>query len=75
MPPPLLLFLLLSADVWSYEAPEDKQDVFARKACPAFLTFMNAAYLAGVTVELPCHCKPQQVMTEVKTLDEKSYAT
>uniref|UniRef100_A0A3B4WMJ3 Family with sequence similarity 187 member B n=1 Tax=Seriola lalandi dorsalis TaxID=1841481 RepID=A0A3B4WMJ3_SERLL len=48
-----------------YEAPEDKEDVFARKACPAFLTFTNAAYLAGVTVELPCHCKPQQVQSVV----------
>ncbi|XP_034550980.1 Ig-like V-type domain-containing protein FAM187A isoform X2 [Notolabrus celidotus] len=71
MPPPssfpLLLFLLLhlSADVRSYEAPKDKQDVYARKACPAFLTFTNAAYLAGVTVELPCHCKPQQVQSVV----------
>ncbi|XP_054466008.1 Ig-like V-type domain-containing protein FAM187A [Anoplopoma fimbria] len=71
MPPPssspilLPLFLLLSPEVWSYEAPEDKQDVFARKACPAFLTFINAAYLAGVTVELPCHCKPQQIQSVV----------
>ncbi|XP_068452807.1 Ig-like V-type domain-containing protein FAM187A [Clinocottus analis] len=61
----LLLFLLLGAEVRSYEAPEDKQDVFARKACPAFLTFTNAAYLAGVTVELPCHCKPQQIQSVV----------
>ncbi|XP_056278272.1 Ig-like V-type domain-containing protein FAM187A [Pseudoliparis swirei] len=61
----LLLLLLLSLEVWSYEAPEDKQDVFARKACPAFLTFTNAAYLAGVTVELPCHCKPQQIQSVV----------
>ncbi|XP_062271239.1 Ig-like V-type domain-containing protein FAM187A [Scomber scombrus] len=64
----LLLFffhLLLSPEVWSYEAPEDKQDVFASRACPAFLTFTNAAYLSGVTVELPCHCKPQQMQTVV----------
>ncbi|XP_075948647.1 Ig-like V-type domain-containing protein FAM187A [Anarhichas minor] len=61
----LPLFLLLSPGVWSYEAPEDKQDAFARKACPAFLTFTNAAYLAGVTVELPCHCKPQQIKSVV----------
>lgn len=64
MPPPvllLLLFLLPCPEVWSYEAPEDKQDVFARRACPAFLTFTNAAYLAGVTLELPCCCKPEQV--------------
>ncbi|XP_069382300.1 Ig-like V-type domain-containing protein FAM187A isoform X2 [Paralichthys olivaceus] len=59
----LLLLLLLARDVWSYEAPEDKQDVFAGRACPAFLSFTNAAYLAGVTVELPCHCKPQQVQS------------
>uniref|UniRef100_A0A3P9DNU7 Family with sequence similarity 187 member A n=1 Tax=Maylandia zebra TaxID=106582 RepID=A0A3P9DNU7_9CICH len=50
---------------WSYEAPEDKQDVFARTACPAFLTFTNAAYLSGVTVELPCLCKPEQVQSVV----------
>ncbi|XP_034393983.1 Ig-like V-type domain-containing protein FAM187A isoform X2 [Cyclopterus lumpus] len=61
----LPLLLLLSPEVWSYEAPEDKQDVFARKACPAFLTFTNAAYLAGVTVEIPCHCKPQQIQSVV----------
>uniref|UniRef100_A0A8D0AT21 Family with sequence similarity 187 member A n=1 Tax=Sander lucioperca TaxID=283035 RepID=A0A8D0AT21_SANLU len=71
MPPPssspilLPLFLLLCPDVWSYEAPEDKQDVFARKACPAFLTFTNAAYLSGVTVELPCQCKPQEIQSVV----------
>ncbi|XP_035014415.2 Ig-like V-type domain-containing protein FAM187A [Hippoglossus stenolepis] len=59
----LLLLLLLSREVWSYEAPEDKQDVFASRACPAFLSFTNAAYLAGVTVELPCRCKPQQVQS------------
>ncbi|KAF0036003.1 hypothetical protein F2P81_011315 [Scophthalmus maximus] len=66
-PPPLVLvlFLLLCRELWGFEAPEDKQDVFARKACPAFLTFTNAAHLAGVTVELPCHCKPQQVQSVV----------
>uniref|UniRef100_A0A8C6P3A8 Family with sequence similarity 187 member A n=1 Tax=Nothobranchius furzeri TaxID=105023 RepID=A0A8C6P3A8_NOTFU len=46
---------------WDSKAPGDKQDVFASTACPAFLTFTNAAYLAGVTVELPCYCKPQEV--------------
>ncbi|XP_049436373.1 Ig-like V-type domain-containing protein FAM187A [Epinephelus fuscoguttatus] len=71
MPPPsscpllLLLLLLLFFEAWSYEAPEGKQDVFARRACPAFLTFTNAAYLAGVTVELPCHCKPEQIQSVV----------
>lgn len=57
---PILLFLPYG--VWTYEAPEDKQDVFAVKACPAFLTFVNVAYLAGATVELLCHCKPPEVM-------------
>nr|XP_043893472.1 Ig-like V-type domain-containing protein FAM187A [Solea senegalensis] len=63
--PLIIVLLLLFWDVWSYEAPEDKQDEFARRPCPAFLTFTNAAYLAGVTVELPCHCKPQQVQSVV----------
>ncbi|XP_053279897.1 Ig-like V-type domain-containing protein FAM187A [Pleuronectes platessa] len=58
-----LLFLLLSREVWSYEAPEDKQDVFASRACPAFLSFTNVACPAGVTVELPCRCKPPQVQS------------
>ncbi|XP_074498640.1 Ig-like V-type domain-containing protein FAM187A [Sebastes fasciatus] len=61
----LLLFLLGCPEVWSYEAPEDRQDVFARRACPAFLTFTNAAYLSGVTLELPCHCKPSQIQSVV----------
>lgn len=62
------IFLLLCPDVWSYEAPEDKQDMFAARACPAFLTFTNAAYLAGATVELPCRCKPQQVANKQQLL-------
>ncbi|CAJ1084387.1 Ig-like V-type domain-containing protein FAM187A isoform X2 [Xyrichtys novacula] len=61
----LLLVLLWFAGVQSYEAPKEKEDVFAKKACPAFLTFTNAAHLAGVTVELPCHCKPQQIQSVV----------
>ncbi|XP_031600658.2 Ig-like V-type domain-containing protein FAM187A [Oreochromis aureus] len=60
-----LFLLFLTPEAWSYEAPEDKQDVFARTACPAFLTFTNAAYLSGVTVELPCLCKPEQVQSVV----------
>uniref|UniRef100_A0A3Q3AVE6 Family with sequence similarity 187 member A n=1 Tax=Kryptolebias marmoratus TaxID=37003 RepID=A0A3Q3AVE6_KRYMA len=61
----LSVVLLLYSAAWSFEAPEDKQDVFANRACPAFLTFRNTAYLAGVTVELPCHCKPQEVQSVV----------
>ncbi|XP_061696507.1 Ig-like V-type domain-containing protein FAM187A [Syngnathoides biaculeatus] len=60
-----LLILLLLAKAWSYEAPKEKQDVFAKKACPAFLLFFNAAYQAGATVELPCHCKPEEVQSVV----------
>ncbi|XP_036961595.1 Ig-like V-type domain-containing protein FAM187A isoform X2 [Acanthopagrus latus] len=61
----LLVLLILCPEAWTYEAPEVKQDVFATTACPAFLTFTNAAYLAGVTLELPCRCKPQQVQSVV----------
>ncbi|XP_051995328.1 Ig-like V-type domain-containing protein FAM187A [Xyrauchen texanus] len=53
--------LLISA----YEAPEDKQDIFASKACPAFLVFENFALLVDMTIELPCHCKPEEVHSVV----------
>uniref|UniRef100_A0A8C5GLV8 Ig-like domain-containing protein n=1 Tax=Gouania willdenowi TaxID=441366 RepID=A0A8C5GLV8_GOUWI len=56
-----VLVLVLVPGVQSYEAPEDQQeDMFSTRACPAFLTFSNAAFLSGVTAELPCLCKPQQ---------------
>ncbi|KAK7884508.1 hypothetical protein WMY93_027631 [Mugilogobius chulae] len=61
----LLFVLSVPLVVWSYEAPEDKEDVFAQTACPAFLTFMNAAYVSGATVELPCLCKPQEVQSVI----------
>lgn len=56
-----LLLFLCCPGLWSYEAPIDKQDVFAKNACPAFLTYRNVAFLSGVTVELPCRCKPEMV--------------
>ncbi|XP_075299629.1 Ig-like V-type domain-containing protein FAM187A isoform X2 [Opisthocomus hoazin] len=34
-------------------------------ACPAFLMFDSAAYLAGMTFELPCKCKPKEVSSVV----------
>uniref|UniRef100_A0A8C6SC38 Ig-like domain-containing protein n=1 Tax=Neogobius melanostomus TaxID=47308 RepID=A0A8C6SC38_9GOBI len=42
-----------------------KLDVFAQTACPAFLMFVNAAFVSDTTVELPCLCKPQEVQTVV----------
>lgn len=53
--------LLLSA----YEAPEDKEDIFASRACPAFLIFESIAFLADMTIELPCRCKPEEVHSVV----------
>ncbi|XP_043091868.1 Ig-like V-type domain-containing protein FAM187A [Puntigrus tetrazona] len=53
--------LFLSA----YEAPEDKEDIFARRACPAFLVFDSAAFQADMTIELPCHCKPEETHSVV----------
>ncbi|CAL8370042.1 unnamed protein product [Lota lota] len=35
--------------------------VWNRRACPAFLSFSNTAFLAGSTIELACRCKPHQV--------------
>ncbi|KAK2916409.1 hypothetical protein Q8A67_000783 [Cirrhinus molitorella] len=49
----------------SYEAPEDKEDIFASRACPAFLVFDTAAFLADMTIELPCHCKPEETHSVV----------
>nr|XP_057907749.1 Ig-like V-type domain-containing protein FAM187A isoform X2 [Doryrhamphus excisus] len=59
------ILIILSTETWSFEPQVDKQDVFAGKACPAFLTFFNMAYMAGATVELPCHCKPHEVQSVV----------
>lgn len=63
----LSLLFLCCPGLWSYEAPIDKQDVFAKNACPAFLTYRNVAYLSGVTVELPCRCKPETVTLPTDT--------
>ncbi|XP_067238202.1 Ig-like V-type domain-containing protein FAM187A [Chanodichthys erythropterus] len=52
---------LLSA----YEAPEDKEDIFASRPCPAFLVFDTAAFIADMTIELPCHCKPEETHSVV----------
>uniref|UniRef100_A0AAV2J454 Ig-like domain-containing protein n=1 Tax=Knipowitschia caucasica TaxID=637954 RepID=A0AAV2J454_KNICA len=61
----LSVLLLVVPLVWSYVAPENKEDVFAQTACPGFLTFKSAAYVSGTTVELPCLCKPKEVLSVV----------
>ncbi|XP_060639291.2 Ig-like V-type domain-containing protein FAM187A [Anolis sagrei] len=43
----------------------EKEDVFKRTPCPAFLMFENAAYLAEMSIELPCNCKPEEVSSVV----------
>ncbi|XP_005141403.2 Ig-like V-type domain-containing protein FAM187A [Melopsittacus undulatus] len=53
--------LLCLVDALHAFAIEEKGDVFKRMACPAFLMFDNAAYLADMTFELPCNCKPEEV--------------
>nr|XP_060501855.1 Ig-like V-type domain-containing protein FAM187A [Panthera onca] len=43
----------------------EKEDIFQRTPCPAFLIFDNAAYLADMSFELPCRCKPEEVSAVV----------
>ncbi|NWX24493.1 F187A protein, partial [Aegotheles bennettii] len=57
--------LLCLVDVLHAFAIEEKGDVFRKMACPAFLVFDNAAYLADMTFELPCNCKPEDVSSVV----------
>ncbi|NWQ86622.1 F187A protein, partial [Burhinus bistriatus] len=57
--------LLCMVGVLHAFAIEDKGDVFNRMACPAFLMFDNTAYLADMTFELPCNCKPEEVSSVV----------
>ncbi|XP_060749051.1 Ig-like V-type domain-containing protein FAM187A [Tachysurus vachellii] len=63
---PVVFFLTLCPLLLSgYQAPEDKEDIFTTRSCPAFLVFDNAAYVADMTIELPCHCKPADVLSVV----------
>ncbi|NWS78613.1 F187A protein, partial [Crotophaga sulcirostris] len=57
--------LLSMADVLHAFAIEEKGDVYSRVACPAFLMFVNTAYLTGMTFELPCKCKPREVSSVI----------
>ncbi|XP_004684990.1 PREDICTED: Ig-like V-type domain-containing protein FAM187A [Condylura cristata] len=43
----------------------EKENIFQKTPCPAFLLFDNAAYLADMSFELPCHCKPEEVSAVV----------
>ncbi len=42
-----------------------RKDIFASRACPAFLVFDSAAFLADMTIDLPCHCKPEETHSVV----------
>ncbi|XP_030638837.1 Ig-like V-type domain-containing protein FAM187A [Chanos chanos] len=61
----LWLWTLCPSILSAYVAPDEKEDVFAQRVCPAFLVFNSAAYLADTTIELPCHCKPEKVLSVV----------
>lgn len=54
-----------TADVLFGFAIIEKEDVFKKNACPAFLMFENAAYLADMSFELSCHCKPEDINSVV----------
>ncbi|XP_044529370.1 Ig-like V-type domain-containing protein FAM187A [Gracilinanus agilis] len=59
-----LLLLWAWGSFWAFEFVE-KENIFQKTSCPAFLMFDNAAYLADMSFELPCHCKPEEVSTVV----------
>ncbi|NXF38677.1 F187A protein, partial [Nyctibius bracteatus] len=57
--------LLCLVDVLQAFAVEEKEDVFKTLACPAFLMYDNVAYMADMSFELPCYCKPEDVSSVV----------
>ncbi|NWY76001.1 F187A protein, partial [Erithacus rubecula] len=59
------IILLSLVDVLQAYAIEKKGDVFKKMACPAFLVFENVAYMADMTFELPCRCKPEETSSVV----------
>ncbi|XP_032890672.1 Ig-like V-type domain-containing protein FAM187A [Amblyraja radiata] len=69
--------LLFTPILWALSAYasefviEEKEDIFKIQSCPAFLMFLNAAYLADMTFELPCLCKPENVRSVVWYYQEK----
>ncbi|XP_063281963.1 Ig-like V-type domain-containing protein FAM187A [Pelobates fuscus] len=68
-------FLLYMFPAGSFEIAE-KEDIFRVVPCPAFIIFDIAAFLEGMTIELPCHCKPEQIDSVVwyyqKEIGDKS---
>ncbi|XP_064030774.1 Ig-like V-type domain-containing protein FAM187A [Pogoniulus pusillus] len=64
--------LLCLVDVLHASAAEERGAVLQGTACPAFLMFDNAAYLADMTFELPCSCKPQEVSSVTWYFQEKA---
>ncbi|KAM8945805.1 Ig-like V-type domain-containing protein FAM187A [Pelodytes ibericus] len=68
-----ILLVLFAAE--SFEIVE-KEDIYRVVPCPAFLVFDTAAFLGDMTIELPCHCKPEQINSVVwyyqKSLDSAS---
>ncbi|XP_060112078.1 Ig-like V-type domain-containing protein FAM187A [Heteronotia binoei] len=60
-----ITMILHTADVLHAFAIMEKEDVFKKTPCPAFLMYENAAYLADMSFELPCNCKPEQVPSVV----------
>ncbi|XP_072549729.1 Ig-like V-type domain-containing protein FAM187A [Salminus brasiliensis] len=61
----LSVWTLCPSFLVAYQAPEDKEDIFTTRACPALLVFDSVAYLADMTIELPCHCKPEEALSVV----------
>ncbi|KAL7860884.1 hypothetical protein AOLI_G00172330 [Acnodon oligacanthus] len=61
----LCVWTLCLSLLTAYQAPEDKEDIFTSRACPAFLVFDSVAYPADMTIELPCHCKPEETLSVV----------
>ncbi|XP_007535813.2 Ig-like V-type domain-containing protein FAM187A [Erinaceus europaeus] len=58
------ILLWLCGSFQAFEIVE-KENIFQRTPCPAFLMFDNVAYLADMSFELPCHCKPEDVSAVV----------
>ncbi|XP_042329556.1 Ig-like V-type domain-containing protein FAM187A [Sceloporus undulatus] len=59
------VILFGSIDVFHAFSIMEKEDIFKKTPCPAFLMFENAAYLADMSFELPCNCKPEEIKSVV----------